>query len=88
MFSSVRKQLILKLLEENTWTVRQIADKANCSAGYVYNIRADWLKNKTKNNFTAHFRELDWSPSWLEITLMAILAGVTIYFLLIFIFSF
>ena len=43
MPESVRKQLIVQLLEKGGLTIKEISERADCTTGYVYNIRTEWM---------------------------------------------
>ena len=80
MAHSVRKQLIIKLIEEG-FTNKQIAEKAQCGVSYVYNIRSEWKKSKAA---LSH----NWEPKWWELMLIVCGVGSALYFIIASVLSF
>jgi Homeodomain-like domain len=104
MAESIRKQLIIKLLGEGNLSIKQIAEKVNCTPGYVYNIRTEWLLQKAQQEKAAVTMQKlnkeidtinepkafshDWQPKWWQMLLMTIGGSAAIYFILVVIMSF
>jgi transposase-like protein len=102
MAESIRKQLIIKLLEEGNLSVKQIAEKVDCTAGYIYNVRSEWMLEQAQKG-SVKMRELNnqietiikpkrfshnWEPKWWEMLAMTTVAALAIYFCLIVVMSF
>ena len=87
MPESVRKQLIVQLLEKGGLTIKEISERADCTTGYVYNIRTEWMLSEAQKG-AVKMRELskqmdfiksepkpfsdDWQPKWWQMLLMGI----------------
>jgi hypothetical protein len=88
-----RKQLIRELLEKGDLTVKQIADKAACTTGYVYQLRTQFEREK----FVAQQPTLINRPfpiqqpkpaSDLQMAILAVAVLVVVWFLTVVVFSF
>ena len=102
MSESIRKQLIIKLLSEGGMTSKEISERADCTTGYVYNIRTEWMLANAQKAAPV-MRQLnkemdkavapkpfshDWQPKWWEMALMAGASAAAIYFILVVAMSF
>jgi hypothetical protein len=104
MAESIRKQLVIKLLEEGNLSVRQIAEKVDCTTGYVYNIRCELglrkIEAKKADELMASLNKQlesivkpkafshDWQPTWWQMLAMVVGAGSALYFILVVAMSF
>jgi predicted DNA-binding protein YlxM (UPF0122 family) len=104
MAETIRKQLVIKLLEEDNLSVKEIAEKADCTVGYVYNIRCEvglrkLEAKKAKEIMTKVNKQIDsivkpkafsdnWEPKWWQMLLMAIVTWIVLYFFLVVAMSF
>ena len=99
MAETIRKQLVIKLLEEGNLSVKEIAEKADCTVGYVYNIRCEvglrkLEEKKAKAIMTKVNKQIDsivkpkafsdnWEPNWWQMVLMAALGATGMYIFLV-----
>lgn len=97
MSDSIRRQLIIKLLAEGGLTVKEISERADCTTGYVYNIRTEWmLANARKaapvmRQLNQQMEEAvapkpfsnDWQPKWWQMALMAVFGALFMYIFLV-----
>lgn len=98
MSDSIRRQLIIKLLAEGGLTVKEISERADCTTGYVYNIRTEWMLSEAQKG-AVKMRELskqmdftksepkpfsnDWQPKWWQMALMSIGGALLMYIFLV-----
>ena len=98
MSESIRRQLIIKLLSEGGLTIKEISERADCTTGYVYNIRTEWMLSEAKKgavkmqsiskqmNFAQPepkpFSD-DWQPKWWQMLLMCIVGAAVVYIFLV-----
>lgn len=102
MSESIRKQLIIKLLMEGDLTIKEISERADCTTGYVYNIRTEWMLENAQKAAPV-MRELnkkmeeavkpkpfsnDWQPNWWQLILLASVTWAALYFILVVAMSF
>jgi len=104
MANSIRKQLVIKFLEEGNLSVKEIAEKADCTAGYVYNIRCELglrkleakkageimsqINNKIDSIVKPKAFSHNWQPNTFQIVVLAAAVWVVLYFLLVVAMSF
>jgi len=104
MAESIRKQLVIKLLEEGNLSVKEIADKADCTTGYIYNIRCEMGLRKLEAKKAAEIMsnvnsKIDsivkpkafshnWQPNTFQIVVLAAAVWVVLYFILVVAMSF
>jgi hypothetical protein len=98
MSDSIRRQLIIKLLAEGGLTVKEISERADCTTGYVYNIRTEWMLSEAQKG-AVKMRELskqmnfvkpepkifsdDWQPKWWQMAIMSIVGAMLMYIFLV-----
>lgn len=98
MSDSIRRQLIIKLLAEGNHTVKEISERADCTTGYVYNIRTEWMLSEAQKG-AVKMREIskqmdfikpepkpfsdDWQPKWWQMLLMSIFGFIVLYIFLV-----
>jgi hypothetical protein len=99
MANSIRKQLVIKFLEEGNLSVKEIAEKADCTAGYVYNIRCELglrkleakkageIMSQINSNIDSIVKPKafsdNWEPKWWQMVLMAALGATGMYVFLV-----
>jgi len=99
MAESIRKQLIIKLLNEGNMSIKEIAERVNCTTGYIYNIRCELGLSKleakrAKEIITNVIKQIDsivkpkafsdnWEPKWWQMVLMAALGATGMYVFLV-----
>ena len=100
----VRERLIRELLEKGGMTMKEIADHADCTVGYVYNVRSEFRREKMLAAEAAPKMlklneeidlinrpfpvKKDWEPNDFQIWVMAAVACFVIWFLTAVVFSF
>ena len=102
MPESVRKQLIVQLLEKGGLTIKEISERADCTTGYVYNIRTEWMLANARKAAPV-MRQLnkqmeqavapkafshDWQPKWWQMLLLVLGSAAALYFILVVAMSF
>ena len=96
---SIREPLIIMLLKEGKLSIKEIAEKANCTTGYVYNIRTEWLLQKAQTEkFVSKMEQINkeiesintpkafsdnWEPKWWQMALMVALGAAGMYVFLV-----
>ena len=104
MANSIRKQLVIKFLEEGKLSVKEIAEKSDCTVGYVYNIRCELglrkleakkageimsqINNKIDSIVKPKAFSHNWQPNTFQIVVLAAAVWVVLYFLLVVAMSF
>ena len=99
----IRERLIRELLEKGGMTIKEIADHADCTVGYVYNVRTEVKREKMLADEAApKMRELNeqidlinrpfqirqpWEPNNFQIWVMAACAAFGIWFVTAVVFS-
>lgn len=92
----MRRPLIRMLLDQG-FTKKQIAESANCSLGYVYQVSWDYELEKKQMAETPKSLEDtggkpvafsdDWDPPTWKLLLIAVPAGLLVYSAIVFVFS-
>jgi hypothetical protein len=104
MAESIRKQLVIKLLNEGKLSVKEIAEKVDCTTGYIYNIRCELglrkleakkaaeVMSKINSNIDSIVKPKafshNWQPNTFQIVVLAAAVWVVLYFLLVVAMSF
>jgi hypothetical protein len=99
MAESIRKQLVVKMLNEGKLSVKEMAEKADCTTGYIYNIRCELglrklEEKKAREVMTKVNKQIDsivkpkafsdnWEPNWWQMVLMAALGATGMYVFLV-----
>ena len=104
MAESIRKQLVIKLLNEGKLSVKEIAEKVDCTKGYIYNIRCELglrkleakkaaeVMSKINSNINSIVKPKvfshNWQPNTFQIVVLAAAVWVVLYFILVVAMSF
>ena len=104
MAESIRKQLVIKLLNEGELSVKEVAEKADCTAGYIYRIRCEMdlrkleakkaaeIMSKVNSNIDSIVKPKafshNWQPNTFQIVALAVAVWVVLYFILVVAMSF
>lgn len=104
MAESIRKQLVIKMLNEGKLPIKVIAEKADCTVGYIYNIRCELglrkleakkaaeVMSKINSNIDSIVKPKafshNWQPNTFQIVVLAAAVWVVLYFILVVAMSF
>ena len=104
MAESIRKQLVIKLLNEGKLSVKEIAEKVDCTTGYIYNIRCEVglrkleakkaaeVMSKINSNIDSIVKPKafshNWQPNWWQLLALASVTWAALYFILVVAMSF